>query len=63
MVSNEMIWDLTLTHYGCLGKKVERYSVKNPDSLDTAQSIKQSYYHSAPIPFPIIGGEYGKTVR
>jgi hypothetical protein len=39
-----------------LGKKVERYSVKNSDSLDTAQSIKQSYYQGAPIPFPIIVG-------
>jgi hypothetical protein len=49
---------------GHVGKKQERYGLKNPDSLDAAPSIKQSYYQGAPIPFPIImGREYGKTVR
>jgi hypothetical protein len=49
---------------GPVGKKQERYGIKNPDSLDAPPSIKQSYYQAAPIPFPIIlGREYGKTVR
>jgi hypothetical protein len=64
MVSNEEVRILTLLHKRALGKKQERYGIKNPDSLDAAPSIKHSYYQGAPIPFPIIvGREYGKTVR
>jgi hypothetical protein len=64
MISNEEVMVLTFLHKRARGVKAGEVQVKNPDSLDAAPSIKQSYYQGAPIPFPIImGREYGKTVR
>jgi hypothetical protein len=64
MVSNEEVRILTWLHKRARGKNAGEVRVRDPDSLDAAPSIKQSYYQGAPIPFPIImGREYGKTVR
>jgi hypothetical protein len=64
MIPNEEAGCLTSMHKRAHSKNAGEERVKkNPDSLDAAPSIKQSYYQGAPIPFPIIGGKkYSKTV-